>query len=227
MPSGAAVVELIGEIDISNADTLGADVGSTHRRRDERRSSSISPSSSSWTAPGIAMLLKVAARVEQHRDPKPVERRAAHHRVHRSRRRVAHESVNRRTFPGVTGVGVAGAALRRRRHRRRPGRPSKRRCRSSFPSWRRTAYATPAPTSRSTSSAHPPSCGSRSSTAGGGVPTVRSPGVSEPSGRGLFLVRELSDDWGVGAGEGEPGKGVWFTMHLSEPTGAPVRGRTR
>jgi anti-sigma regulatory factor (Ser/Thr protein kinase) len=55
---------------------------------------------------------------------------------------------------------------------------------------------------------------------GSGVPIVRSPAVSEPSGRGLNLVRELSDAWGIGAKEGAPGKGVWFTMNLSEPTGA-------
>jgi anti-sigma regulatory factor (Ser/Thr protein kinase) len=51
---------------------------------------------------------------------------------------------------------------------------------------------------------------------GSGVPTVRSPAASEPTGRGLFLVRELSDDWGVGTRDGEEGKGVWFTMQLPE-----------
>jgi anti-sigma regulatory factor (Ser/Thr protein kinase) len=57
---------------------------------------------------------------------------------------------------------------------------------------------------------------------GAGVPVVRSPAASEPSGRGLFLVRALSDDWGVGATDDEPGKGVWFTMRLPEPTGGSV-----
>jgi anti-sigma regulatory factor (Ser/Thr protein kinase) len=57
---------------------------------------------------------------------------------------------------------------------------------------------------------------------GSGDPVVRSPAVSEPSGRGLFLVRELSDDWGVGTTDGAPGKGVWFTMHLPDASSTPV-----
>ena len=52
--------------------------------------------------------------------------------------------------------------------------------------------------------------------AGAGVPAVRSPAASEPTGRGLFLVRELSDDWGIGTRDGGRGKGVWFTMQLPE-----------
>ena len=47
---------------------------------------------------------------------------------------------------------------------------------------------------------------------GGGTPTVRSP---EPSGRGLLLVRELSDEWGVEPSRDSPGKCVWFTVQLS------------
>jgi anti-sigma regulatory factor (Ser/Thr protein kinase) len=49
---------------------------------------------------------------------------------------------------------------------------------------------------------------------GTGVPTVRSPDASELSGRGLRLVRELSDDWGVTAAD-DAGKSVWFTLRLS------------
>ena len=65
---------------------------------------------------------------------------------------------------------------------------------------------------------------------GGGVPTLRSPDVTEPTGRGLLLVRELSDDWGVTSGGGADGSGqdtsgpqdasgksVWFTLALSDP----------
>lgn len=51
---------------------------------------------------------------------------------------------------------------------------------------------------------------------GDGAPIVRSPEATESSGRGLLLVRELADDWGVGARDGAPGKGVWFTMQLPE-----------
>ena len=50
--------------------------------------------------------------------------------------------------------------------------------------------------------------------AGSGTPAIRSPQPSEPSGRGLLLVRELTDDWGVDRRDGESGKGVWFTMQL-------------
>lgn len=51
---------------------------------------------------------------------------------------------------------------------------------------------------------------------GGGVPAVRSPDASEHSGRGLFLVRELSDDWGVRPASDGPGKSVWFTIGVPE-----------
>ena len=50
---------------------------------------------------------------------------------------------------------------------------------------------------------------------GGGVPTVQSPAASELTGRGLLLVRALSDDWGVTAATDEnSGKSVWFTLRL-------------
>ena len=44
---------------------------------------------------------------------------------------------------------------------------------------------------------------------GGGVPAVPQPGTGEPGegGRGLLLVAELADKWGVG--ERSPGKVVW------------------
>ncbi len=50
---------------------------------------------------------------------------------------------------------------------------------------------------------------------GAGTPTVRAPGPSETSGRGLRLLGEISDAWGITGAGGTPGKTVWFTMRLS------------
>lgn len=47
---------------------------------------------------------------------------------------------------------------------------------------------------------------------GEGQPVVRSPAPSERSGRGLRIVQELSEDWGVSPAPG--GKLVWFTLPL-------------
>jgi anti-sigma regulatory factor (Ser/Thr protein kinase) len=58
---------------------------------------------------------------------------------------------------------------------------------------------------------------------GGGVPVVRSPDPSEPSGRGLRIVRELSDAFGITELSSRPGKTVWFVASLEERSGA--RGR--
>jgi anti-sigma regulatory factor (Ser/Thr protein kinase) len=58
---------------------------------------------------------------------------------------------------------------------------------------------------------------------GGGVPVVRSPDASEPSGRGLRLVRELSDAFGITELADSPGKTVWFVASLVERSGAPRR----
>jgi anti-sigma regulatory factor (Ser/Thr protein kinase) len=49
---------------------------------------------------------------------------------------------------------------------------------------------------------------------GSGVPTLRAPGPSEPSGRGLGLVREVSETWGITASSDPPGKSVWFTVRI-------------
>jgi anti-sigma regulatory factor (Ser/Thr protein kinase) len=49
---------------------------------------------------------------------------------------------------------------------------------------------------------------------GRGVPTVGSPDSSAASGRGLLLVSELSDEWGVQAVTNGPGKRVWFEIRL-------------
>jgi len=58
---------------------------------------------------------------------------------------------------------------------------------------------------------------------GRGVPTVRAPDVTDSSGRGLLLVRELSDDWGVTASEDRPGKSVWFSIRLPASTGVALQ----
>jgi len=50
---------------------------------------------------------------------------------------------------------------------------------------------------------------------GPGQPAVRSPGPREPTGRGLRIVRALSDDWGVEPLEHGRGKVVWFTVDIS------------
>jgi signal transduction histidine kinase len=58
---------------------------------------------------------------------------------------------------------------------------------------------------------------------GPGMPTVRVPPVSEPSGRGLRIVRELADSYGVRPLPDAPGKTVWFVVNLesaSDPSGA-------
>jgi signal transduction histidine kinase len=47
---------------------------------------------------------------------------------------------------------------------------------------------------------------------GPGEPVVRSPRPTEPTGRGLRIVRELADRWGVVQSESVADKTVWFTM---------------
>jgi serine/threonine-protein kinase RsbW len=58
---------------------------------------------------------------------------------------------------------------------------------------------------------------------GGGVPVVRSPDPSEPSGRGLRIVRELSDAFGITELSSSPGKTVWFATSLEERSAARNR----
>jgi len=55
--------------------------------------------------------------------------------------------------------------------------------------------------------------------AGAGVPTVMSPDPSQPSGRGLFIVEKLADDWGVNTPSGQAGKTVWFSVSLLSADG--------
>jgi anti-sigma regulatory factor (Ser/Thr protein kinase) len=60
---------------------------------------------------------------------------------------------------------------------------------------------------------------------GGGMPTVRRPEPSEPSGRGLRIVQELADSFGVRELRGTPGKTVWFVVGLEEPAGRTIGER--
>ena len=48
--------------------------------------------------------------------------------------------------------------------------------------------------------------------AGDQQPTLRSPGPTEPTGRGLQIVTALADDWGVAEMVDRPGKTVWFNV---------------
>ena len=47
-----------------------------------------------------------------------------------------------------------------------------------------------------------------------GRPTVRSPELAEPSGRGLRIVQALSDAWGVTPSP--EGKIVWFSLYIPD-----------
>jgi anti-sigma regulatory factor (Ser/Thr protein kinase) len=60
---------------------------------------------------------------------------------------------------------------------------------------------------------------------GPGAPTVRVPPVSEPSGRGLRIVRELSDSFGFEAVVEPPGKTVWFVVNLEPASDDRAPGR--
>ena len=52
-------------------------------------------------------------------------------------------------------------------------------------------------------------------------PTPLQPPPSVPHGRGLLLVANLSDEWGVERTTGRPGKTVWFEISLPV---SPARG---
>jgi anti-sigma regulatory factor (Ser/Thr protein kinase) len=49
---------------------------------------------------------------------------------------------------------------------------------------------------------------------GEGEPRLRSPSSSEPHGRGLRIVEELSDEWGMVESDDHAGKSVWFAVRL-------------
>jgi anti-sigma regulatory factor (Ser/Thr protein kinase) len=46
-------------------------------------------------------------------------------------------------------------------------------------------------------------------------PRLREYGPDAVTGRGVFLVDRLSDDWGVEAANGDAGKGVWFEVAVA------------
>jgi two-component sensor histidine kinase len=50
---------------------------------------------------------------------------------------------------------------------------------------------------------------------GDGSPSLSFPDSTEPHGRGLLVVQELSDDWGTTVDPDTPGKAVWFTLDVT------------
>jgi anti-sigma regulatory factor (Ser/Thr protein kinase) len=61
---------------------------------------------------------------------------------------------------------------------------------------------------------------------GTGTPTIRSPRPTVPTGRGLQLVRALSDDWGVTFRDDQSGKRVWFTIDLARQSSSSASEQT-
>lgn len=53
---------------------------------------------------------------------------------------------------------------------------------------------------------------------GSGMPSMRSPGPNDPSGRGLQIVDMLSNDWGIEP-EVPAGKTVWFSLAVEPRDG--------
>jgi anti-sigma regulatory factor (Ser/Thr protein kinase) len=49
---------------------------------------------------------------------------------------------------------------------------------------------------------------------GGGEPELQMPSVREPHGRGLQIVRELSDEWGITENADNRGKTVWYEVRV-------------
>lgn len=49
---------------------------------------------------------------------------------------------------------------------------------------------------------------------GRGEPQLRSPSVSEPHGRGLQIVKQLSDEWGSLENTDHSSKSVWYVVRL-------------
>jgi two-component sensor histidine kinase len=50
---------------------------------------------------------------------------------------------------------------------------------------------------------------------GVGSPSLSFPDSTEPHGRGLLVVRELSDEWGTTVEPNTPGKTVWFSLDVT------------
>ena len=59
---------------------------------------------------------------------------------------------------------------------------------------------------------------------GEGRPAVRSPAPTDPRGRGLRLVDQLSTSWGISTSPRRPGKTLWFSLLTSDLV-APRRRR--
>lgn len=51
---------------------------------------------------------------------------------------------------------------------------------------------------------------------GAGLPIVRALEPDGLSGRGLYIVEQLADDWGVTPATGGDAKTVWFTVSLDD-----------
>ena len=58
---------------------------------------------------------------------------------------------------------------------------------------------------------------------GDGRATVRSPGMSDPHGRGLRLVDQLSTSWGIVRSPRRPGKTLWFSLLIPPREPRPAR----
>ena len=59
---------------------------------------------------------------------------------------------------------------------------------------------------------------------GGGSPEIQPlPPASNPHGRGLFIVEQLSDEWGVSRSPGGPRRSVWFRIALAEAKSQGMR----
>jgi len=57
---------------------------------------------------------------------------------------------------------------------------------------------------------------------GGGRPVLRTPSTTDPTGRGLLIVSEMSNAWGVRSDPANVGKTVWFTVRAHGSTGRPA-----
>ena len=55
---------------------------------------------------------------------------------------------------------------------------------------------------------------------GGGLPVTREVRPEDPSGRGLGIVKNLADDWGVFIHPDKSTKTVWYSMRLGGPHGS-------
>lgn len=48
------------------------------------------------------------------------------------------------------------------------------------------------------------------------------PEPTDPHGRGLIIVQELADEWGITSENGRSGKTVWFRIDLRDRHGVPA-----